>query len=80
MGKPADISKFNVKESQQPTPAVEVPPKPKVDRKKKGILISVAAAARFASLKEQVDKSGPELMEEALNLLFEKYGLEGIDY
>lgn len=46
------------------------------DRKIKGFLIGPEYAAAFDTLKGMTQKQGPELAEEALRLLFEKYEME----
>jgi hypothetical protein len=83
MAKAADLSKFQVN-----TPAARHPkaageqergnekPRP---LKLKGFYISPDAEIQFDILKRKSGKRGPELIHEALNLLFKEYGMATMD-
>lgn len=76
MSKPADLSQFQVEKPtatpDQPTPQAPTTATP--TRKMKGFRVRINAAKQLAMLKIETDKDEQDLMAEALNLLFEKYG------
>ena len=59
-------------------PKTAKPPKPKINRVSKGVYMEESRARKFdlliAIMKNEDDKKkGPELLDEALDLLFQKY-------
>lgn len=69
------------KESILPKPKKEATPK--ISRKVKGFYISDSVREKFEQLvlveKQRSGKNSPELVEEALNLLFDKYNFKGLN-
>ena len=82
MAKSADLSQFQVKKPSAAPEAESPPPKrakPKAAkggeaRKLKGFRIKTEAAKQLAILKIETDTDEQDLIAEALNLLFKKYG------
>lgn len=82
MAKPADLSQFQVKKSGTgPEPDSPLPKraKPGDERKLKGFRIRTEAAKQLAMLKIETDTAEQDLVAEALNLLFKKYGKPQIE-
>ncbi len=87
MAKPADLSQFQVKKpGTGPEPDSPLPKraKPKAtrggdERKLKGFRIRTEAAKQLAMLKIETDTDEQDLVAEALNLLFKKYGKPQIE-
>jgi hypothetical protein len=82
MAKAADLSKFQVNSSAaRRSKAGEQGrgnEKPRA-LKLKGFYISPDAEIQFDILKRKSGKRGPELIHEALNLLFKEYGMSTVD-
>ncbi len=77
--KPGDLAAFQV--NKKPAPAAnateEQPPQDKPPLITKGFQVTPGAAQQFDMLKAEMGPGkgkGPELIAEALNMLFEKYG------
>lgn len=78
MAKAADLSKFQVN-TARPRQKAEASPEKERTLKLKGFYISPEAELQFDILKRKSGKRGPELIQEALNLLFKEYGLTPVD-
>ncbi len=78
MAKPADLSQFQVKKPGTPDSPPPKRVKPKAakgdERKLKGFRIRTEAAKQLSMLKIETDTDEQDLVAEALNLLFKKYG------
>ena len=80
MAKAADLSQFQVnKDTAQPAKG-QGAMSGTVRLKKKGVFMHPEAELQLDILKRKSGKKGPELLHEALNLLFKEYGMSTVEY
>ncbi|KQC31868.1 hypothetical protein AAU57_14750 [Nonlabens sp. YIK11] len=78
-----DLSSLKKPKKENILPKPKKEPALKKSRKVKGFYISDSVREKFEQLvlveKQRSGKNSPELVEEALNLLFDKYNFKGLN-